>query len=130
MEKKKAMKWVKALRSGKFKQIKGSLVALNNDKPMGYCCLGVLCEVSDVPLNHFKTYDSLSGDLSQRCGIENPEGEIEETQNLPYDDINKKKIKIRVGNKYKGFVSLAVANDFGASFKSIATWIEKNYKLL
>ena len=130
MEKKKAMKWVKALRSGKFKQIKGSLIALNNDKPTGYCCLGVLCEVSGIPLNHFKIHDALYGDLNQRCGISDGVGHIKETKSVSIYDINKKKIQLRIGNKYKSFVSLSEANDEGASFKSIASWIEKNYKLL
>lgn len=34
-------KWVKALRSGKYKQTKSELKDNN-----GYCCLGVLCEIS------------------------------------------------------------------------------------
>ena len=130
MEKKKAMKWVKALRSGKYKQADGSLIILNNDKPMGYCCLGVLCEVSGIPLNHFKNHGVLWGDLSRSCGISDSEGQIKETKSVSIYDINKKKIQLRIGNKYKSFVSLSDANDDGASFKSIATWIEKNYKLL
>lgn len=35
-------KWVAALRSGKYKQAKGTL----NDCGGGYCCLGVLLDVS------------------------------------------------------------------------------------
>ena len=34
-------KWLKALRSGKFKQTRGLL----KDGQGGYCCLGVLCEL-------------------------------------------------------------------------------------
>ncbi len=37
---KNAKKWIKALRSGEFKQTKGTL----NDEN-GYCCLGVACSV-------------------------------------------------------------------------------------
>lgn len=40
MNKKLKVKWVKALRSGKFKQGQGALY--DED---GYCCLGVLCKV-------------------------------------------------------------------------------------
>lgn len=36
-------KWINALRSGKFKQ--GEVGRLKDDKG-GYCCLGVLCEIS------------------------------------------------------------------------------------
>lgn len=35
-------KWLKALRSGNYKQAKGTL-----RKTVGYCCLGVLCDVVD-----------------------------------------------------------------------------------
>lgn len=42
MKKSIAMKWVNALRSGKYKQ--GEMGYLK-DSEGGYCCLGVLCEV-------------------------------------------------------------------------------------
>jgi hypothetical protein len=41
MNKKIADRWVKALRSGKFKQGKGRLNVAGK-----YCCLGVLCELA------------------------------------------------------------------------------------
>jgi hypothetical protein len=47
MKKSVAMRWVKALRSGKYKQGAGSL--RQTDKGTGvraYCCLGVLCDVT------------------------------------------------------------------------------------
>jgi hypothetical protein len=37
--------WVEALRSGKFKQTRGKLRSRN----AAYCCLGVACEVAEVP---------------------------------------------------------------------------------
>ena len=39
-------KWVEALRSGKYKQCKGRL-----QKKDGYCCLGVLCDISGIPFD-------------------------------------------------------------------------------
>ena len=40
-------RWVKALRSGKFKQSTGTLKDVNNSGDVvGYCCLGVLCAIS------------------------------------------------------------------------------------
>lgn len=46
--------WVTALRSGEYAQTKGLLCALDNsDKPVGYCCLGVLSDLAlkaGVPL--------------------------------------------------------------------------------
>lgn len=39
-------KWLKALRSGKYKQTGNQLVEINDDnKPVAFCCLGVLCDV-------------------------------------------------------------------------------------
>lgn len=38
-------KWVTALRSGEYKQARGSLVAVE-DGERGYCCLGVLCQLA------------------------------------------------------------------------------------
>lgn len=40
IDEKQFMKWIKALRSGKFKQGKGAL-----QTEQGYCCLGVACAV-------------------------------------------------------------------------------------
>lgn len=37
--------WLEALRSGKFRQTTGKLKSRNG----AYCCLGVLCEVAEVP---------------------------------------------------------------------------------
>lgn len=44
---KNAKKWVKALRSGKYKQTKYQLCELaSKGKPKGFCCLGVACELA------------------------------------------------------------------------------------
>lgn len=39
-------KWLEALRSGKFKQAKGTLREEPPQGGIGYCCLGVACEIS------------------------------------------------------------------------------------
>lgn len=43
-----AKKWVKALRSGKYKQGRGLLAVVDptSKEVTGYCCLGVLCELA------------------------------------------------------------------------------------
>lgn len=43
MKRSVAMKWVEALRSGKYKQ---TLSELKNNQTGGFCCLGVLCDIS------------------------------------------------------------------------------------
>lgn len=45
-------RWVEALRSGKYKQGQGSL---HNDEDE-FCCLGVLCEIQNVPSKRFDEY--------------------------------------------------------------------------
>lgn len=44
MDRKLKTKWLRALRSGKFPQQRNSV--LKDD--VGYCCLGVLCEVGHI----------------------------------------------------------------------------------
>jgi hypothetical protein len=40
-------RWLEKLRSGEYKQANGFLVVLDDEnKPEGFCCLGVLCEVA------------------------------------------------------------------------------------
>ena len=39
-------KWVKALRSGKFRQGRGALVGKDDNRHTTYCCLGVACVVA------------------------------------------------------------------------------------
>lgn len=45
-------KWVDALRSGEYQQTRGRLQRTNPGKrgqPVGFCCLGVACEVLGLP---------------------------------------------------------------------------------
>lgn len=56
--------WVAALRSGDYEQARGALCALDSDSGavVGYCCLGVACEV------YAKTHDDLSIDDDYEAG--------------------------------------------------------------
>ncbi len=45
MIKKYKEKWIAALRSGDYRQNRGSLRRMVDETNFGYCCLGVLCEV-------------------------------------------------------------------------------------
>ncbi len=109
-----ATKWIKALRSGKYKQCKS--VLRNGDS---YCCLGVLCDISkqDIWKNSFNDNKKYQG----------------ETINLPFDIMKWSGIKQNEGHfKYKNGKStcLSTLNDNGKSFKAIADVIEKNWKEL
>ncbi len=45
MNKRVKKKWVKALRSGKYKKTTGVLRKLDKNDNPSYCCLGVLCDL-------------------------------------------------------------------------------------
>lgn len=111
-------KWLKALRSGGYKQTQGCLKDEN-----GYCCLGVLCDIHSKTIKE-KGYKFLPlGDHYRylRCGSTLPE-EVQEWSNLIDRD--------GVGAfKYKNGKSedLASLNDSGKSFKQIANIIEKYF---
>ena len=124
MKKSKAMKWVKALRSGKYKQATGFLKVKEDSGDCSYCCLGVLGEINKLGDSFLVSKDLLdSYQVREACNIATCSG-------TPFDEEGNVDILLRVKNKYVTFDSLAYANDNGASFKSIASWIEKNYKFL
>lgn len=86
-------KWVKALKSGKYKQTTGQL-GIENDEEQGYCCLGVACEVYDK--HHVKKlyktidedgdvlYDSCSSTLPDKVqhwlGLSHASGRLKESK--------------------------------------------------
>lgn len=75
MTKKIAMKWVKALRSGKYKQAKHRLKSAE-----GYCCLGVLCEINNII--YTENFDSVLSyrdmrKLTMRSDIGNIPGDVD-----------------------------------------------------
>ena len=114
MIKEYAFKWIKALRSGKFKQGKNALCTVEG-KTAKYCCLGVLCHILKTPYTKneggFKEYEGNDGSLPKsimkKCNID--------------DDF---------GCYFGGVESLAALNDNGKSFKQIADVIEQNWKQL
>lgn len=97
-------KWLKALRSGEYKQAKSALKEKSEDG-FKHCCLGVACEV-----------------VKAKIIVKNIPGFIESSQDVR--GIRKVPTVLRgssgVANK------LARLNDMGNSFKRIALWIDKN----
>lgn len=89
-------KWVKALRSGKYKQTGGTLYSERKD---AYCCLGVLCRVL------LGNRDIIGGTLFSYDAVRQAVG-------LSHDD----------GTYNSG--CLATLNDNGAPFSKIADIIE------
>lgn len=106
-------KWVKALRSGKFKQTEG---ALYNGK--AYCCLGVACRLDarengkKFILCNYDNYDKvLPPSMTKKLDI-GSYGEL------------KKSIKIE-GREYSALTGLN--DEAGYSFKQIADVIEDQF---
>jgi len=96
MDKELQAKWVAALRSGQYRQAKGTLKT--EDGLM--CCLGVLCAIQGV---NWRERFPLENDLKTSC--------------LP-DSLS-------AGLDNDDMALLADKNDDGVSFEGIATYIEK-----
>ena len=134
MKKTVMKKWVKALRSGKFKQTKNRLKRTNAQGKVNHCCLGVLCELYNDEM------------------IKNKKEKLQETTQSSYDekqvthsfdgidDVLPKKVMNWSGlyNCEGGIndptkcyeLSLSEMNDAGKRFITIANFIEKNWETL
>jgi hypothetical protein len=123
-------KWVKALRSGKYKQGESYLKATWTKQGTKHCCLGVLCELyndtmkqnkkkciketvnKDTVVHKFGQSDTLLPNAVKKwAGLRTNDGEF--------------KIEKDVWTS-----SLTDMNDFGDTFKKIATFIENHYEQL
>ncbi len=104
-------KWVVALKSGLYKQGESFL-----KRDGRYCCLGVLCEVTNPP-----GWDPAGGEIKY---VESSDGENEEyadDQELPFVTLD----HFELSTDQAG--DLMDMNDcLGKSFPEIADWIEAN----
>lgn len=116
MDKKTKQKWLKALRSGEYKQgrhtLREDFIAEKE-----YCCLGVLCDLVEPNLwrkgscGGWRNYSEDAGgmprkELQKRLGLDKKAHRAEHDNETIAD-------------------TLADMNDRGCSFKEIANWIEK-----
>ena len=113
MKKTVMTEWVKALRSGKFKQGKKLLKQTDHNGKVSHCCLGVLCEIynkknKNKKLN-FDNYRFLPTKVMNWCGLSTYEGR--------FYDLTKSS-------------SLTAMNDEGKRFTTIANFIEKEWEKL
>lgn len=119
-------KWVDALRSGKYSQDTGVLRST-----VGYCCLGVLCDL-------YRQEHNIQWDF--RCHYDIPENEVTkfylsdefhfdgELEHLPdtvklWAGLNDRNPHVHIDNDVVN--RLSELNDNGASFNEIADLIEK-----
>jgi len=136
MKKDIAKKWVKALRSGKYKQGKGYLKQFNSKNEPRHCCLGVLCELYNDTMkkNHKKTLyteemqDNSSGTSFIRFDL--VDGGLPKAVRKWADIINPLgEFQVSCG-EYDIEECLADLNDSGKKFSTIADIIEKNVENL
>ena len=92
-------KWIEALRSGNYQQGRGMLKG-----PLGYCCLGVLCEISGMGTWFDSYYYEIEDERS---------GAV-----LPV------KLREKIGLSAEQQTNLIGMNDSGDTFLEIADWIE------
>lgn len=106
-------KWVKALRSGKYKKGAGALRS-GLDK---YCCLGVLCAVAGI-----RPRGRLDGNFIYRGESLHAPKEA-----MAFVGLRCKDGSTRAGSQYNNITnanSLELMNDMGADFSQIADFIE------
>ncbi len=102
--------WVKALRSGRYKQGTEYLKS-----ETGYCCLGVLCNITGASWRHEKD----SGDLVPYLG-----GKMIGRDETPSGLLGGGFL-LKTGMRHTTQEHLARMNDAGTTFKEIADYIDK-----
>lgn len=129
-------KWVKALRSGKYKQGAGTLKQYNRKGQAEHCCLGVLCELynQDMKKNKKKTLPEkiYNNDRDFSHGYSRFGGHKED---LPKMVKEWSGIHDGIGTFTDNYSqlhnhSLVDLNDNGETFKTIANIIENNWENL
>ena len=112
MKKDIAERWVKALRSGEYKQGTDGLRIPAPGGSYSYCCLGVLCHilVGDNATT-FEEGPTLPRSLMAKTGMRTVCGEYSPTEYSPTQ-------------------ALTSDNDRGADFSTIADTIDKHWKEL
>ena len=116
MDSKTKKAWVKALRSGEYKQGDGAL-RKEEDGQERFCCLGVLCDL--VEPNQWR---QLNGEWCNSTAADDggmPREGLQEKLGLT------RKINRSGRNNQSIAEKLAAMNDNGQTFKQIADWIEK-----
>ena len=109
--------WVKALRSGRYRQGSGLLKAKKKGQRPEYCCLGVLCNLGDDSKKNWKvnTDDGSSG-YGHPDRISTPPPRVLKAAGITVDTSNKL-MTMNDGSFLAGSGRLP--------FKEIADWIEE-----
>lgn len=109
MQKDIKVKWVKALRSGRYKQCSETLRDTYDGKK--YCCLGVLCNVIDY----------------RGWGKQDLDDSVYVYKESVGESVLPRKLREEVGiTEVQQNKLVKMNDDDGKNFKEIANWIEKN----
>lgn len=111
--------WIKALRSGKYKQAKGKLRRANS-----YCCLGVLCNLYDS--NAWRPYPNeevFTGDTHYWKDVFQINALPNSIKEKLAEELNMN--ITRVDHLQDSLIS---KNDHGDSFSNIADFLERTLK--
>lgn len=129
-------KWVKALRSGKFKQGAGTLKQFNSKGQAQHCCLGVLCELYNQEMKKNKKkmlsetiWDNNSDFSFGYCRLGGKKEDLPK-EVMKWAGIGNSMGAFTTDNPIYDQYNLADLNDTGRKFKTIADIIEKNYESL
>lgn len=127
-------KWVKALRSGKFKQGTGILKQFNSKGEAEHCCLGVLCELynQDMKKNKKKMLPEkiLDNDSDFSHGYTKFDNRADVLPNSVAIWAGMDSDNPRYIDSMENVIFLSDLNDTGRKFKTIANIIEKNWENL
>jgi hypothetical protein len=128
MNKEIAEKWIKALRSGDYKQ--GSDV-LHNTSNNTYCCLGVLCDIYQQEGNKFNSVSEGIWGVETDDGLENLYATCFDGRCDVLPEVVMKWADISCASgSFDGSNLAAMNDDDGYTFGEIATIIEANVEYL
>jgi len=139
MKRSVARKWVKALESGEYRQVKGALKDKVGNKKCGYCCLGVLCDIysEETGKGKFKVgrnaddrafvlkdgtreSGSLPAAVREWAGMTDSAGKLAETV----------EVQNEFGDTVFGRTLIDLNDDLNFNFKKIAKVIRKQFPTL
>lgn len=113
--------WVAALRSGKYRQHKQKL-----NTPDGYCCLGVLCDISGLGNWLDRVFDSVYVvDNDNHHQAVYPPQEV-----IDWAGMGSLDGSFRLNNEDYNYSDLANLNDRGMTFAEIANIIDVHWEKL
>lgn len=130
--------WLEALRSGKYRQTDGTLVAHERNKRSRYCCLGVLCslpivqkEFDVVKVIPTRKYNGYAVEYAGFIIAGNSEYVFEGDDNdvkciNPETEMVPNSLLKPLGLDAGQMGELAEMNDNGATFRTIANYIDEN----